>query len=289
MIMNKKLNDHHVFDGRTLLIATMHAKERVIAPLMEKELGVQCVTASMDTDVYGTFSGEIERKNDPLQTVRTKALAALELYDADLVMASEGSFGPHPSYFFVPANEELVILIDLKNHFEIVGRHLTVNTNFNKQEIKSLKDLEEFKTLMGYPSHGIILKIEDINNQSETIYKENNSPKALEKKVKIALEKNCKILAETDMRAMHNPTRMEAIKLATVNLIENIKSVCPNCNTPGFVIDKIIPGLPCELCRFPAKSAKAYVYRCKKCDFSHEKINEEIRFEDPTYCDFCNP
>ncbi|MBA9076754.1 hypothetical protein [Rufibacter quisquiliarum] len=54
------------FEGRTLVIATMHRKEEVIAPLAEKYLGVTCqVPLHFDSDALGTFSGEVERTQPP--------------------------------------------------------------------------------------------------------------------------------------------------------------------------------------------------------------------------------
>jgi hypothetical protein len=56
-----------MFKGRKLIIATKHKKEIVIAPILEKGLGVKCFTdETFDTDRLGTFTGEIERKLDPI-------------------------------------------------------------------------------------------------------------------------------------------------------------------------------------------------------------------------------
>ena len=287
--MKKKLNGHHIFDGRTVVIATMHEKEKVIAPILEKELSVKCKTISnLNTDKFGTFSGEVERKDSPLQTVKSKALAALDLCNETLAVASEGSFGPHPSSIFIPANEEFIFLIDTKYHLEIVGRFFTLTTNFNHRVITSMKALDVFKTDIGYPEHDIILKIVD-SNHVKHIYKDFDSTKALEAKVQEALQRGQTIKAETDMRAMNNPTRMHSIENAVINLIKNIKSHCPECNAPGFAIQEAILGLPCELCNRPTKSAKAYRYHCQNCDYSFKRDNEGLYFEDAMYCDFCNP
>lgn len=46
-----------MFKGRNLLIATKHEKEKVIAPILDKELGVNCfVVTNLDTDEFGTFT-----------------------------------------------------------------------------------------------------------------------------------------------------------------------------------------------------------------------------------------
>jgi len=61
------------FSGKQAVLATMHGKERVIAPLLEKT-GLQlCVSGRVDTDLFGTFSGEIERPASQLETLRLKA------------------------------------------------------------------------------------------------------------------------------------------------------------------------------------------------------------------------
>ena len=61
------------FKNRRLLIDTKHAKEKVIVPLLESGLGVSCfINQGFDTDAMGTFTGEFERKDDPIRTVRRK-------------------------------------------------------------------------------------------------------------------------------------------------------------------------------------------------------------------------
>ena len=96
-----------MFSGRKLVIATKHKKEQVIAPLLENALGAKCIVPEgFDTDTFGTFSGEKERADDPVITARIKCLKAMELTGATLGVASEGSFGPHPSLFFINADEE---------------------------------------------------------------------------------------------------------------------------------------------------------------------------------------
>jgi hypothetical protein len=107
-----------MFNGRKLLIATKHNKEQVIAPILEEGLGVHCfVPENYDSDIFGTFSGEVERKNTALETVRAKCLAAMAEFDCDLGIASEGSFGSHPSIFFAQADDEFLIFIDKKKRF----------------------------------------------------------------------------------------------------------------------------------------------------------------------------
>ena len=62
-----------MFSDRKLLIVTKHEKEKVIAPILEKALGLTChVVQNFDTDTLGTFTGEIDRKKSPIETAIDK-------------------------------------------------------------------------------------------------------------------------------------------------------------------------------------------------------------------------
>lgn len=278
-----------MFENRKIIIATKHKKEQVIAPILEQELGVICFTDStFDSDTLGTFTGEVERKLDPVSTAREKCLIAMEANNCDLGIASEGSFGPHPTMFFIPADDEFLIFIDKKNKLEIVVRELSTSTNFKSKTIQSKNELLEFAQEIGFPQHGVILRksmseFNDIQKGITDLY-------SLEKTSDYLLSKYNSVYAETDMRAMNNPTRMNVIKLATDKLVDKIKSVCPKCKTPGFGITSAKKGLKCSLCKSSTHSTISHVYECQNCAFIKEDMFPNNKTtEDPRYCDYCNP
>jgi hypothetical protein len=278
-----------VFENRKLIIATKHKKEQVIAPIFEKELGVIClVDDSFDTDTLGTFTGEIERKDDPITTVKNKCLQAMQLNNCSLGVASEGSFGAHPSAFFVHADDEFLIFIDTENDLEIIAREVSTNTNFNGKEINNEKELIEFAQQVKFPSHKIILR--KSKDENLDIFKNINDKKELIEAFNLLIAKHGQVYAETDMRAMNNPSRMEVIKAATLKLIDKIKSQCPDCKAPGFGLIDYKTGLPCSLCCLPTKGILADIYECKKCGFTKEELfPKNKKEEDPMFCDYCNP
>lgn len=274
-----------IFEGRRLIIATKHKKESVIAPLLEEHLGIKCfVPTDFDTDKLGTFTGEIERKEDALTTVRQKCLLAMEEYQCDLGIASEGSFGPHPSIFIAHADDEFLIFIDKKNNLEIIVRELSLDTNFNATTVNCFQDVVDVVKTVGFPKHALILK------NANTVVKGIQSWELLEESFNFLSTNNYPIIAETDMRAMFNPTRMKVIKKTTLKLVEKIKCLCPQCHTPGFGVINFKSGLPCEWCGSPTKSTICHIYQCQKCRFELEKLypNNKNK-EDPMYCDYCNP
>lgn len=278
-----------MFDGRKLLIATKHKKEIVISKHFEKELGVICeVQDDYDTDSFGTFTGEQERILSPLETVKQKCLKAMETYGYELGIANEGSFGPHPALFFIPADEEYMIFIDKKNDIEIIVKKLSTNTNFSGRLVKNEKELLKYLKAVRFPSHGVILR--KCRDSNDDIIKDIKTLKKIKLHFKKLLDKYGEVYVETDMRAMNNPTRMEVIKETTIRLVEAIKAKCPKCTTPGFITIKYVPGLPCLLCGLPTKSIKTEVLGCKKCGHEIEKIfPNNLKVEDPQYCDYCNP
>jgi hypothetical protein len=278
-----------MFENRKLIIATKHRKESVIAPILEKELGVRCfVDETFDTDLLGTFTGEVERQLDPISTAREKCLQAMKINDCELGIASEGSFGPHPSLFFVSADDEFLIFIDKKNNLEIIARELSTETNFNGKELKSENELLDFAQSIGFPAHGLILR--QSKDDFSEIHKGITDPEILKTTFENLCSNHHSVYVETDMRAMLNPTRMEVIKKAAEKLVEKIKSACPVCQMPGFVISQAKRGLECSLCGSPTNSTRSYLYQCQHCNFTKEEMYPNKKTaEDPMYCDYCNP
>ncbi|PWL31369.1 MAG: hypothetical protein DCO96_04010 [Fluviicola sp. XM-24bin1] len=278
-----------LFSGRKLCIATKHEKESVIAPILENALDVNCfVPDAFDTDILGTFSGEIERKDSPIETARKKCRMAMEATGCDLAVASEGSFGSHPTLFFVPADEEFILLMDAKNNLEIIARYLSTETNFGGESVSSWEQLKAFAEKSKFPEHGLIIK----NQEKDWSYlnKGIQDEKELKESFEECIQAHGSVFVETDMRAMVNPLRMEAIAKATKELTRKIALECPNCSMPGFDVVEHQSGLPCAQCSMPTKSTLQDLYRCQHCDFEEiRKFPRGKEQEDPMYCDFCNP
>jgi hypothetical protein len=278
-----------MFQSRKLVIATMHGKESVMAPLLEKELGVQCVISpELNTDRFGTFSGEVKREGDPLETARMKCYTAMDAAGCDLAVASEGSFGPHPIYFFAQADDEIVLFVDRKHGIEIWVRELSTQTNFNGKEVKSTDELISFVHSAGFPSHSFILR--ESSTGADCIHKGINTEKFLQEAFNELIQRFGSAYVETDMRAMHNPTRMKVIEQATVKLVGKILSVCPSCAWPGFDVTDHKSGLPCSDCGMPTQSTLSHSYGCVACGFTREEFYPKGKeTEEPRYCDYCNP
>ncbi|MEG4011849.1 MULTISPECIES: DUF6671 family protein [unclassified Microcoleus] len=287
------MNQHHLLIDRTAVIATMHQKERVMAPIVERELGVKIVLSpELNTDAFGTFTREVKRLGTQIEAARRKAEKALEIAGETLAFASEGTFGPHPMMPYLPANREIVILLDRANNLEIIGESLSVETNYSHQLVATIEEADDFAQKAGFPAHGLVVIVGDAAKGEGDIVKGITTEKQLFEAVTAGLKKSStgRVHIETDMRAMYNPTRMKNIENATLDLVRKCQQLCPQCGWPGFeVTDKKI-GLPCGLCYFPTQLVRSTIYQCKNCGYTKEELFPDGReTADPAQCQYCNP
>ena len=65
------------FRGKVLHMVSRHQKQQYIAPVLASRLGFICKTVSeVDTDLLGTFSGEVARTLSPVACARDKCKRA---------------------------------------------------------------------------------------------------------------------------------------------------------------------------------------------------------------------
>jgi hypothetical protein len=278
-----------IFEGKHLVVATAHKKELAIAPIFQDELGVVCFPAEgLDTDSFGTFSGEVERVSAAVSTARLKCQQAASVTKGHFFVASEGSFGPHPELLFAPIAEEILLFSAPKEGLEIVVKHLSMNTNFGHLETDHISEVLYFASQHLFPSHKLILSTLGENGR---VYKKDIGDEfQLTNAFSALMEIGKSIRVETDMRAMNNPTRMTEIGIAAKKLTDKILSACQKCKRPGFGISKRFSGLPCGVCGTPTSTVLKYECVCDGCGFSQFVAPDHNKsFEDPMYCQVCNP
>lgn len=282
-------DNKHPFCGEKVYFATKHSKEKVLAPIFEK-LGLKCVRADVDTDIFGTFSGEVARAGGVRETLRLKTSAAAKLYpEARFLLASEGSFGPHPFIGFVQSDHEALLFVDRKLNTEIYVEEISTETNHAEIDFAPHDDLNKFLKQIGFPEHGIIVKPKGTKN---IVYKNLQTQYALEQAVIDAflVSNEAKVILSTDMRANYNPTRIKVIEKAGKKLIEALNSFCPACSAAGFTITQGLPGLPCIDCGEPSRISKDVIWSCMKCKHAEQRPRPDgVITISASDCEFCNP
>lgn len=279
-------------DGARAVLATMHGKERAIAPLAARFLGLGVVVAEgLNTDAFGTFSRDVQRIGTPREAARAKIAAAFRHHpEARVGLASEGSFGPHPSLPFAALDREIVVMIDCESGLELVGQHTTIATNFAHLLVTDVDAGLAFAAKTGFPGHGVIVMgvLDGAPAPQLALFKAIETEADLEDMLARTIALTGAAHIETDMRAHRNPQRMRAIKRAMIDLIRRSRSLCPDCARPGFAITGRTYGLPCKWCATPTHLALAEVWTCEGCGHSEERP-VSAGSADPMHCEECNP
>ena len=276
-----------IYKNRRILLASMHNKEQAIAPAFQQHLGCRLSVEAFDTDQFGTFSGEIERVRSAYDTCVLKAkCAALEKKYA-LSVASEGSFGPHPANPFLPSAHEIMVFVDLEHDWVISEQYVTTCTNYQSVVIEATTDLTPLLRAMQFPSHALTLHL---HPTSALLAKGITSEQQLHECMALGFSQVQQLRLGTDMRAMHNPTRMHTLAELAERLVRRILSACEVCHTPGFGMSGTCGFLPCELCGGPTDRYALEVWSCLQCEFKLEKPRRDgVLSTNATYCPQCNP
>ena len=280
------------FAGRFLGVATIHGKERVIGPALMDVLplaGFHAITG-VDTDRFGSFSGEVQRILTPLEAALAKARHGAEVSGLDLVIASEGSFGPYPPAPFLSCDEEFLVLYDARDGQVFIHRKVFLGPVFGGEECSTLAEVKALTERLRFPSHHLVVRRAEKWSIGDTVVKGIGDTALLLHAAEALIATHGSCWVETDLRAMGNPTRMQAIADTASELAAEIARACPECGTCWFHITDTRTGLPCGLCGWPTASIRTQVRSCRHCAHQEQEPRADGRTEeDPRYCDHCNP
>lgn len=290
--MNGRQLTAHPYRGRKAALATKHQKERIFEQPLRAAVGIKlCVPDDLDTDLLGTFSGEVERHGTPREVALRKARLGMQATGLTLGLASEGSFGPDPRLPFVPADHELLAFVDAELGIEVVEQILSPNTNFAHETARTFEDLKDFLTRAYFPSHGLIVR-PNSGLQPGLLFKGITEFEALKEAVKRCASTSVDGLAhvETDMRAHMNPTRRQVLQEVALQLGRRLATLCPECLTPGWGLIDVTRGLPCEWCGGETQLVRTEIHGCTRCDHRESyPRGDGLRVASPRDCSWCNP
>lgn len=278
------------YRDQAIALATMHAKERAIAKPFRRKLGASIVVAeSIDTDKFGTFTGEISREGTMLEVARAKALAAIKETNLPRGLGSEGSFGPHPALPFAAAGMETIVFVDHERDITVHETLVTHRTNFSSVVCTPHHDIIFFLRQIGFPSHAVVVRPNQplaprYDKAIQDFEVVRNSIRSC-----AAQSRDGLALVVTEMRAHLNPTRMATIRALSFRLAARLAIGCPKCGAPGFGEVDVQRGLPCAWCRQPTDLAMAEIHRCSRCAFEQIFPVKNQKLADPGLCTYCNP
>ena len=277
---------------RQASLATKHDKQRAVARPFHRALGLEIVTPpDLDTDLLGTFSGEVPRVGTALDVCERKARLGMAASGLTLGLASEGSFGPHPFIPFIPAGIEIMTFVDDERGFVVSEHLLAERTNYGHREARDIDELTNWLAAVGFPSHALIVRVKS-GGPGATVAKGIVSIDRLRSAMALAVDSSQEGMAwvEPDMRAHQNPTRMASIRRLSFLLARRLATLCPACSAPGWGQTGTVKGLPCEYCHAPTEMVRPKVFSCVSCGHREDRPRVDgLARASQQNCPECNP
>lgn len=218
--------------GRPLLVATMHGKERVLGPRLAS-LGFRVyLAAGYDTDALGTFCGDIRRPGTAREAAVEKARRACAITGVRRAVASEGPYRPCQRQFPGARNVELLAFVDLDADFEYVEVMTNVPTRFAMGRVPpdlTSDALRSVLDLIGWPEVRAIVLATDPGQgvPPPPIFKGVGDEARLERALRAcaAASPDGLVHVESDLRAHMNPSRMRSIARVADRLVAHLDAV----------------------------------------------------------------
>ena len=275
--------------GKKAVITTKHEKGKIVAPIFSNFLGLQVSECNLDTDSLGTFTGEVERKQSPRETVLIKARLGIEKTGESIGIASEGSIGADPFIPLINSDFEMMAFVDIDLDLEIVESIRSADIITATKTVHAQEDLSEFLKRADFPNHKLIVRTQKMPTTFSI--KGIANERSLREAIQIVRDKDPGrvVVVESDLRAHCSPSRQRIIAELAEKLANRIKQTCPKCNNPGWGVVTYVKGVPCSACKRISENAiKEEVLGCSKC--LHQQSGKIIANSlDPARCDWCNP
>jgi hypothetical protein len=254
------------YRGRTVVFATRHGKERQAEAPFRELLDARVVAPDeIDTDRFGTFTGDVPRTATPWRTALDKARLGVELTGIPLALASEASYG---GAWWAGRHHELLLFHDS-------ARDITLA----EEASASSTDPTAVHAVAVAGRDGAVVARKGLADAD-----------ALAAAVAELLGGggDARVRVGPDHRAHADPSRQSVIAGLCTRMAERLARPCPDCRMPGWGLVDVERGLPCALCGTPSAAVAADVHGCGSCGATRAVPRAE-RTVDPRWCDACNP
>jgi hypothetical protein len=277
----------HSYRGQSVALATLHHKGALAAEPFREILGMRVEEVVVDTDQFGTFSGDVERTLTPREVLMAKAQLGIANSQTKYGLASEGTIGADPVVGFLNSDIEHVGFLDSVNNLFISHSFRSFDIQAHTHQYVPGEDFSTFLAKADFPHHQLIVK--SFDDGAKPLAKGISTLEELMKVLRSAEDQRLvKITIESDLRAHASPSRATNIKQAFTELATKINTPCPECQSPGWGVTSSISGLACLDCGEETEAVKAYIYSCISCACTQEgdPVAEGV---DPSRCNWCNP
>jgi hypothetical protein len=278
----------HPYQNRQAVLTTKHGKLELFQTPFH-ELGLKISLAELDTDILGTFSGEVPRLKSPLDTALEKARLGMTATDSKLGFASEGTIGSDAQIPFLNSDVEIAVLVDDEAGIAIWESNRSLDIVAFRKEVGPETELMELLNQIDFPNQRLIASA--LGAKENFVLKGIAEVGQLESAIaQLAKESpSGKVLLEPDFRAHYCPSRRINIQRAAELLARRVATLCKSCGTPGFGQVRHETGLNCADCGLLDQDAiSREVLCCVKCEYE-EAGRTRNSYLSPENCNNCNP
>ncbi|MDT0224029.1 DUF6671 family protein [Gordonia sp. AC31] len=278
----------HPYRAARIAVGTAHGKHRQLAGAFADTFGATLVVPTgLDTDQFGTFSGEVTRHLTAQDAAVAKAQLAMTITGIPLAIASEATYGN--LYGFIPVHEEILVFCDHTRGIQLTETTRTTLTPGPPRPITQPDDALPAAATFGFPQQGAVVFSRP--PQPPRIFgKGITDPATLHATATdaLTLAHATPLYIGPDLRAHHNPTRQVTLTEVAHTLATRLATLCPRCRCPGYGTIATQLGLPCRECNTPTDQPHADIHGCPRCSHRHTVPRSPHR-ADPGACPTCNP
>lgn len=277
------------YHGEVIAFGTRHHKHRQVRDIFAQVLGADVVAPTdIDTDQFGTFTGDTPRTLDPIDAARAKAHLGMVVAATRCGLASEASYGPLPGVG-VPGHEEILLFLDPDRGLEIVEGERCLLELPDPLPVTASHDLDRYLQQVGFPDQALIVRPHR-GNTTESMVKGITNRADLTTAITTAAARSDdgRARLEADLRAHHNPSRRVVLTRLGRRMAQRLATPCPACRCPGYGRTTTERGLPCAVCATPTELITADVHTCGHCPH-HHRTPRSVATADPRWCPTCNP
>ena len=279
----------HPYRERKIILTSKHQKLELVATPFEQALSTKMIELDLDTDQFGTFSGEQERTLSQFETAVAKARLGIAHSGIPLGIASEGAIGADSQIPLLNSDLELLVFIDSESDLVISESYRSFEIRAISQTVLVGQDLNDLLLSADFPRHALIVRaqLEGRWKSIKGITELNALNDAIESLLRDS--DNRKVVVESDLRAHFSPSRRKNIARAAELLALRVSALCPACAAPGWGKTDYERGLTCSLCTLENSGAiRSEILGCLRCDFKAPGRVIALTL-DPAKCMACNP
>ncbi|MGN6503613.1 MAG: DUF6671 family protein [Pseudolysinimonas sp.] len=266
------------------VFATRHGKERQAREPFRRHLQAEVVAPTrIDTDQFGTFTGDIPRTRTQREAALDKALLGILLTGTPYALASEATYR---NEFGVTQLDELLLFHDAERGVTLTESVRVAVPPAVAAIVTSPAQALRAASRQGVPALGLVATAD--TPVGRVIRKGQRHAAQLAVTVGALLTRADEVRLEPDLRAHANPARQQVIARLADRLALRLTRPCPACDSVGWGVVDVERGLPCGLCGEPTAAIRADVYGCAVCGH-RATVGRAGADADAAGCAACNP